>query len=1369
MTMKLAAVMWNSYVTLLAEACAGLPWVEASLYGARDLDNDPALLAQAVEKCREANVILLHRSSEPFWESLEREIGRLEPKKPCICLSYDPAFWTQSSVPLPLVQQCYNSFILGGRENMAAMLTLIGRDVMGLPLAPAPLVELPWEGLYHPAAERAFFPDVAAYLEWYAGYARDKGLGGSAGHSSGPHGGPDGQAGDAPLVAVLLSRFYWVNRQLAIEDAIIAELEGQGLRVLPIFSHGVRDVGLGSKGPLAFLEECLLAGDSPNIAALVKLTMFFLGRSGGTATEGHNAKDGVALFTRLNVPVFQPAISSSMSPEQWEQNPQGLGLDVSWTVAMPEFEGVIEPLYAGGPRRTETAGAAAQTDERTPMPERCARLARRVARWVRLGQKPVAERKVAFILHNDPCASVEASVGGGAHLDTLESVARVLRSMRERGYAVDVPADGKELIATIMERKAISEFRWTTVDEIVKKGGALCELPVEEYRRWWDTFPASVRERMAATWGNPPGEEVNGVPPAMVHEGRILITGVRYGNATVSIQPKRGCAGPRCDGVVCKILHDPDVPPPHQYLATYRWLSDGFGADVIVHVGTHGNVEFLPGKSVGLSGACLPDLAIHETPHLYIYNSDNPPEGTIAKRRGLAVLVDHMQTVLVEGGLYGDLEELDRLLGEWERARVADKARAHALEHLITGAIERANLDQEMKRAKGPGNPNEAPEAAPFEDTARAAHEALARIRGTRIQDGMHILGDLPQGRRRAEFLHSILRFDAGDEGSLRKRVCRIMGLELTELLNDPGAVHPVWRASFGELLSEVEAVCVEATARTLARHGRTAADAGPEAGREASGSGEDGGGLPEASPETGLAVFLSGLLGDKAVRPARDEDFAGNVARILDLDARVTASREIEALLNGFTAGHIPAGPSGCLTRGRDDILPTGRNFYSLDPRRVPTKAACLVGARLAQALIDKHVEEEGRMPRNVAVFWMCSDIMWSDGEGLGQIMALMGVRPCWLPGGRVQGFEVIPLPELGRPRIDVTVRVSGITRDNFPGSVEYLDQVVQAVASLDEPEDMNFVRAHSLARLREAQAEALSGGATGDGSSEETEEALWRRSTLRIFASRPGTYQPGVNLAVYASAWKEEKDLADIFIHWNGYAYGQGVFGEKAHAELASSVRTVDVTFNKVMSDEHDLFGCCAYFGTHGGMTAAARHLGGKEVRTYYGDTREPERVEVRDLADEIRRVVRTKLLNPKWIEGMKRHGYKGAGDISKRVGRVYGWEASTREVDDWIFDDIARTFVLDEENREFFKENNPWALEEIGRRLLEAQGRGLWQADPEVLEGLKESYLEMEGWLEETMGQVDGQFQGGAVDIVTVSDVAAWKEAMEQDKKR
>ena len=1280
---KVTAILWHSHTTTMRRAKELVKDVLAvKVYSARFLDEGKEDLAAALADIDQADLIFFYRSAaETIWDELEETVKKLG--KPVVCVAHDPALWALSTVGPEMIFRCQSYVVQGGEENFARMLRYLAAEVLGEQVEYAEPVILPWEGIYHPNYPECFHT-VEEYLAWY-------------------------QPKEAPTVGLLFARNNWVNSNLAVEDLLIRLLEEKGYNVLPAFCYSLKDVELGTKGSGEVVRQYFFGQDGRSrINALVKLLSFFL--EARTKTDDFIkesvASSGVTLLQKLNVPVFQPVTSFYRTLEEWALDPQGLNRDIAWCVSLPEFEGVIEPIFIAGANRE------GELEIRVPVEERCRRLAERVDNWIKMAQKPVSERKVAFILNNNPCASVEATVGGGANLDTLESVARVLQRMQEAGYQVDPPSSGKELIDTIMERKAISEFRWTTTDEIVGKGGALKLMPVEEYRSWFDTLSLQVRERLIGAWGAPPGEAKNGVPAAMVHDGKILITGVQYGNAVVCVQPKRGCAGARCDGQVCKILHDPDIPPPHQYMATYRFLERDFGVDAVVHVGTHGNLEFLPGKGVGLSGDCYPDLAIGAMPHLYIYNADNPPEGTIAKRRSYATLVDHMQTVMTGGGLYDELAELDRYLEEYEKAKIADPGRAHMLEHLIIEEIQKTNLDKQISVEGGHES---------FADIAEKAHAVLSVIRNTRIQDGQHIFGELPEGERRVEFINSILRFDTGQEISLRRAVAQMMELDLAELLADQGRVSTRHGKSFGALLEDIDA----ATKAFIARF------------------------LKGQEVDAGLAQEV---LGDMFLGAGALPALNAVLPRVLDLDARIEASREIESLLSGFAGEYIPAGPSGLITRGRDDVLPTGRNFYSLDPHRVPTRAAWEVGKRLAEKVLTKHLAEEGRYPENVALYWMCNDIMWADGEGLGQMFCLLGVKPRWLPNGRVAGVEVIPPEELGRPRIDLTVRVSGITRDNFPNCVELLDEAVQAVAALDEPVELNYVRKHTLAQL--------------DGQSD---AQAWRDATLRIFASRPGTYMAGVNLAVYASAWKDEEDLADIFVYWNGYAYGKDVYGKEAFRQLQSSLKTVDITYNKVVSDEHDLFGCCCYFGTHGGMTAAARVASGKEVKTYYGDTREPEHVEVRTLADEVRRVVRTKLLNPKWIEGQKRHGYKGAGDISKRVGRVYGWEATTQEVDDWIFDDITRTFIMDEENRRFFEEHNPWALEEIARRLLEARQRGLWNADPEVLEGLKEHYLEIEGWLEEKMGEVKGEFQGGAIDILTTEEVADWGARMQEIKAK
>ncbi|NPU87392.1 cobaltochelatase subunit CobN [Methanothrix sp.] len=1260
--MRVTCLVGNSYIPIIAKANRRLG-LNLRLYSNQRLSESPEMLEEAIHSAFESDLVFIHRGGDALWDELEPKMNEIGKRTPIVCLGYDSSYWMLSTAPPDVVITANTYLTYGGEENICNMFLYLEKELLDVDTHFDPPKPLPWEGLYHPDAADCF-DDIDAYLEWYE---------------------PD----DGPTVGVLISRFYWANGSLAVEDELIRALENQGLNVIPVFTYSVRDKELGTRSMADVVSDYFLDGGRPRIDALVKTIPFFLGQDARSVGDSKSNRTGIDLLKRLNVPVFEPIISYHMTLEEWESS-IGLSNDIGWSVAMPEFEGVIEPIIIGAGGRHD------EYIERAPIRERCERLAMRVRRWIELARKPVSQRRVAFILHNNPCASVEAAVGGGAHLDTLESVARIMNRMVEAGYSLEnVPATGGELIENIMNRKAISEFRWTTIEEIVAKGGVLAYQTKEEYERWFNTLSPTVRDRVCEAWGNPPGEEKNGIPAAMLYQGKIVITGVRYGNVVICVQPKRGCAGARCDGQVCKILHDPDVPPTHQYMATYRYIEESFGADVIIHVGTHGNLEFLPGKGVGLSRDCYPDICIGTIPHLYIYNADNPPEGTIAKRRSYAVLIDHMQTVMTQSGLYDELLEVDRLLGEYESAK-HDHARSHELRDLLIEAIKAANLDKGIKLT----------EDTPLEEIVRRTHNELSRVRNTQIDSGMHIFGQIPEGYKRVEFINAVLRFE-GNGISPRRIIASMMGLDLDTLLSDQGAINEHYGKSHGQLLEMIDERCRKLIDMYL----------------------HDG------KVDDVLGISVAGY--ERELETIRE--------RVLDLQARMEASREIEALLNGMNGGYVEAGPSGLITRGRDDVLPTGRNFYSLDPYRVPTKTAWRVGKKLGDAVIAKHLEEEGRYPENVAFFWMCSDIMWADGEDMAQILYLLGTEPVWLPNGRLKGFRLIPLDTLGRPRIDVTVRVSGITRDNFPNCIEIIDEAVQAVAALDEPLEMNFVRKHALA--------SLDNGTARD----------WREATLRIFASKPGTYQSGTNLAVYASAWKDEKDLSDIFVYWNGYAYGKGVSGREAHQSFVNALKSVDITYNKVVSDEYDLFGCCCYFGTHGGMTAAARHLSGKDVKAYYGDTREPEHVEVRDLADEIRRVVRTKLLNPKWIEGMKQHGYKGAGDISKRVGRVYGWEATTQEVDDWIFDEIARTFIMDEENRRFFEEHNPWALEEMGRRLLEAEQRGLWKADPEVLNALKSLYLEIEGWIEDKMGDVGGSFQGGAIDVVTAEEVAAWKEKM------
>jgi cobaltochelatase CobN len=1261
--MKVFAVMWSSFLPLLRDAAKSLG-IELIAYSNKQLNSHPELLEEAMRQLASSDLALLYRTSDSIWDEIDQHIKEVPNAIPLVFTGPDPSDWTFSNVHLSIAAAAYQYVLFNGKRNMAELFRHLECEVLRRPVSYLPPEPVAWEGIYHPALESVY----SSTEEYLRDYSKLRGT------------------TPKQYVGLLYSRSNWIAGNLDIEKTMVAALEQRGLGVIPVFFYSMKDKNLGNLGGVEVVEKFFPQDSDARIQALVKLSAFFLGNSRGGIKEGE-AIAGAQIMARLNVPMICPVISYYKTEEEWAADPQGLGSQVAWSIAMPEFEGAVEPLVIGA-----TSGFQGEGDDSyRAIQSRVAKLAERIARWVSLRSKPNAEKRVAFVLNNNPCASVEATVGGGAHLDTLETVARILQRLKVEGYDVDAPESGKAIIDEIMQRKAISEFRWTPIEEIVAKGGVAARVSTETYNTWFAELPAATRERMSEAWGNPPGEPKNGIPAAMVHDGDIIVTGVRYGNALVTVQPKRGCAGARCDGQVCKILHDPSVPPPHQYVATYKWISREFGADVIVHVGTHGNLEFLPGKGSGLSDGCFPDIDIDTIPHLYIYNADNPPEGTIAKRRSYGVLVDHMQTVMVRGELYGYLEQVERLLEEYEKFHVAEPAKAHTIAHMIADKVKSLNLldgEEEITHKN-------------VEKKIGQIHGKLSLLKDTYIPKGMHVFGERPEGEKLADFILAIMRFASGPD-SLRGVLSSAIARE---------------RMLSGDALKDV----VETMGRSALRKR-----------------------LLEAT------TLVAALSADVFLLPEEVEACLALDATVDDLLSKVEQSEEMGALLNGFRGGYIAPGPSGLITRGRADVLPTGRNFYSLDPQRIPTQTAWRIGQELSAKTIDKYLKEESKYPENIAFHWMCTDIMWSDGEGMAQMLDLLGTRPLWANNGRVRGFEVVPLSELGRPRIDITVRVSGITRDNFISSVELLDEAVQAVARLDEPAEKNFVRKHCLEKLETIGRD---------------DEDAWRQASLRIFASMPGSYQAGTQLAVYASAWKTEKDLSDVFLYWNGYGYGKGTFGVPAHASLQQTLKSVDMTFSKTATDEYDLTGCCCYFGTHGGMINAARVASGRDIKNYYGDTRDQGEVSVRTLTEEIRRVARAKLLNPIWIEGMKEHGYKGASEISKRVGRLYGWQATAQAVDDSVFDDAARTFLMDEENRKFFEENNAWALEEMGRRLLEAAERGLWKPAPDVQEKLKELYVEIEGWIEEKMGDVQGEFQGGSIDIITSEEVDGWKSKMKE----
>lgn len=767
--MKIGAVMWTSYMPALAQAAGDIAGLELKMCSVRDLE-DLSCREEFLAYLRmEADALFLFPSTNSIWEEIAGEVSGLTKIKPTVAFGYDPGLIAYNTVGADAALAVQRYLTLGGRENAKNALLYIMKEVLGADVAVQPPEEIAWQGIFLPGYE-SLYADAADFMHNCPAYRPGR-----------------------PTVGILFYRNLWINHNVEVIEAMVREFDELGCNALPAFSTGRHDVETGSQDNAYVISNYFMVDGRPVIDCLVNLQSFLLLKQGETERTAKPAGDDLLKY--LNVPIIKGLFTYGKTEDEWRSDAYGIaGPTMVMSVAMPECSGVIEPIVIGSLSRVQEQSIGGALEFYLPIAARINYLCRRVKKWLDLRAKQPSQRKVAFILHNSPCHGVELAVGGAANLDALESVARIMSDMAKAGYYIEnLPVSGKEIIDRIMGSKAISDFRWTPIEEIVAKGGVIKYLTGDEYRQWFERFPAKARAAMIDTWGDLPGEEKDGVPAAMVYEGKILITGVTYGNVVICCQPKRGCAGPRCDGQVCKLLHDPECPPTHQYVATYRYLEEMWGADVMVHVGTHGNLEFLPGKSVGLSETCFPELTLGTLPHLYIYNTDNPPEGTIAKRRSYAALVGHMQTVMVEAATYGHLEELENFLDEYIQAKQTDPARAHELEHLIMEKAAEGKLLDDI----GHHHNN-------FDLVVEKLHGLLSKLKNRMHQDGLHIFGDIPQGERRINFIQAVIRHDTGENGTFSRLVAELMGLDYDLLKDSPHAWHEGFGKNYGALLDDV-------------------------------------------------------------------------------------------------------------------------------------------------------------------------------------------------------------------------------------------------------------------------------------------------------------------------------------------------------------------------------------------------------------------------------------------------------------------------------------------------------------------------------------------------------------------------------------
>lgn len=1048
-----------------------------------------------------------------------------------------------------------------------------------------------------------------------------------------------------PTVAVLYYRAQQLAGNTGYVEALCDAVEQAGGRALPVFCASLRTAE-------PELLELLGTAD-----ALVTTVLAAGGATPATVGAGGNDDSwNVAHLAALDVPILQGLCLTS-SRDQWSDNDDGMSpLDVATQVAVPEFDGRIITVPFSF-KEIDSEGLISYVAD----PERCARVAGLAVRHARLRAIPAAEKRVAVMFSAYP--TKHARIGNAVGLDTPASAVALLRTMRDAGYDIGEATtpgdlativdsgDGDALIHSLIERGG-QDPDWLTDEALAANP---IRVPAMDYRAWFATLPAELSDAVVEHWGPPPGELF--VDRSHDPDGEIVIAAIQAGNVVLIVQPPRGFG----ENPVA-IYHDPDLPPSHHYLAAYRWLDKSFpgsfGADAVVHLGKHGNLEWLPGKTLGMSAACGTDAALGDLPLIYPFLVNDPGEGTQAKRRAHATLIDHLIPPMARAETYGDIAKLEQLLDEHATVSALDPGKLPAIRQQIWTLMRAAKMDHDLGL-------EDRPDEESFDDMLLHVDGWLCEIKDVQIRDGLHVLGQKPTGEGELDLVLAILR------------ARQLFGGEQTV----PGLRQALGLTEDGS-------------------DDRAAVDAA-EAGAR---------GLVAALQESGWDASAVDRITDNP-----------EVARILRFAATEVVPRlagtagEIDQVLRALAGGFIASGPSGSPLRGLVNVLPTGRNFYSVDPKAVPSRLAWETGVAMADSLLDRYRTDYGRWPQSVGLSVWGTSAMRTAGDDIAEVLALLGVRPVWDDASRrVVNLEPIDLAELGRPRIDVTVRISGFFRDAFPHVVTMLDDAVALVAGLDESAEDNYVRAHSQVDLAEH----------GDQ----------RRATTRIFGSKPGTYGAGLLQLIDSRNWRDDADLAEVYTAWGGFAYGRGLDGAPAADDMNRAYRRIAVAAKNTDTREHDIADSDDYFQYHGGMVATVRALTGQAPAAYIGDNTRPDAVRTRTLSEETNRVFRARVVNPRWITAMRRHGYKGAFEMAATVDYLFGYDATAHVMADWMYERLSAEYVLDDENRKFMSESNPWALHGMAERLLEAAGRGMWaEPEPATLDGLRQVLLETEGELE------------------------------------
>ncbi len=1183
-------------------------------------------------------------------------------------------------------EQVYEYLDRGGTVNFEHCCRYLAAEYGGHDGEVDDPVSLPTEGVYHPD-----YPAVE-YEELLETHDAEK-----------------------PTVGVWFYESHWTHANTRYVDALVRTLEAEGVNVLPAFCNPATDEE-GQENAEWVAKNWFSDEDGPIVDAVVSSFMFSLGMSerGRSASDEGGTED--IFLAELGVPVLQ-AITTMRSRSRYEASDSGvMGFELALSVALPEFDGnVITHPVSGKERMDDEAGIGSAPKQHFPIEDRVEHVASLAVNWAQLRHTPNEEKKVAVVLHNYPPS--DDGIGTAFGLDSPESTINLLEELEARGYDLeDRPDDGQELIEELTSQLTL-EDRWVAPEDVREL--SVDVVSPDQYAEWFADADERFQEHIIEEWGEPP-------------ERPFAIPGMECGNVLVTVQPPRGFGMDPS-----KVYHDSDLQPPHDYYAFYAWLREHYEVDAVVHLGTHGSLEWLPGKTVGLNGESAPDALVSDLPNVYPYIVNNPGEGTQAKRRSYAAIVDYLTPVMRSAGTYDELAELEDLANQYREAGMED-ARGDDGEHLeslIREAVDDLDLAVELgitgtidEKADVRG-PDEAGSTLvegevegddlEIDDLVERIHEYLTDVKTTQIRMGLHTMSEPPEGERLVEYLVALTRLENPGAPSLRESVAGALGVDYETMLNAPGTYDDALGMTYTEAADVVYEQSVELI-ETLAEHDFDVPVSELEGG-------------PDDEVNINLLIVDLETIGNARAKPGAHDDLRKALAFICEEAApRVHgAADEIPRTADALEGEYVPPGGSGAPTRGGVDLLPTARNFYTLDPRKVPAKAAWQIGKEVAEGVLERHYADNEEYPEEIGVVAWGTPTIRTRGETIAQVLAMMGVEPVWTDAGRIDDVEPIPLEELDRPRIDVTTRVSGLFRDAFPAAAGVIHDAVDAVVDLEEPHEMNYVKKHV-----EEEAETLE-----EAEGLEADEA--RDAVVdRVFTTKPGGYGAGTNKAVDEGNWEDRSDLASVYVQWGGYAMGSRGRISDAHDSFERRLSSVDATVKLEDTMEQDEFDSSDWYAFHGGFISAVAEVSGEEPASYVGDSSDPDNVVVYTNEEKVRKSMRARVLNPDWLESMEEHGYKGAGDLSTTVDVTLGWDATTGVISDRLWEDVAEAYAFDEDRQEWMTDVNPWALESITATLLEAIDRDLWDASEEIEDRLRDINLSVEGDLEaRTTNEVAG----------------------------